>query len=381
MGLLRASKRVVLDRIDINPLFSCFFMAQFLTRWSRPDSGRTMLYRLARPMLFTLDPESAHRATIFALRGLPTRQPRFDSRLATTVAGINFPSPVGLAAGFDKDAEVPDAMLGLGFGFVEVGTITPLPQTGNPKPRLFRLVEDNGVINRMGFNNGGHAAALARLSVRKRRGVVGVNIGANKDTVDRVADYVAGMRAMSPHADYITVNISSPNTPGLRGLQDKAALDELLDAVMALRTVPVFLKVAPDLDTQAIDDVAAVTMARGLDALIVGNTTIARPAMHSRWQGEAGGLSGAPLKSLALEKLKAFRSATGGQMPLIAAGGIDSADEAYARIRAGASLVQIYSALVYHGPGLAKSIAAGLAHLLERDGFAHIADAVGVDAI
>ena len=340
-----------------------------------------MIYRLVRPLLFTLDPELAHRATISALRGLPALTPQFDSRLASTVAGINFPSPVGLAAGFDKDAEVPDAMLGLGFGFAEVGTITPLPQAGNPKPRLFRLVEDAGVINRMGFNNDGHASAMTRLSSRKRRGVVGVNIGANKDAVDRVADYVAGMRAMSPYADYITVNISSPNTPGLRGLQDKGALDALLDAVMAVRTVPVFLKVAPDLDPQAIDDVAAVTMARGVDALIVGNTTISRPPLASRWQGEAGGLSGVPLKSLAMDKLNAFRRATGGKLPLIAAGGIDSADEAYARIRAGASLVQIYSALVYHGPGLAKSIAAGLALHLERDGFAHVGDAVGVDAI
>ena len=340
-----------------------------------------MLFRLARPLLFGLDPEMAHRAMIFALRWLPNLSPRFDPRLAVNVAGLSFPSPVGLAAGFDKDAEVPDAMLGLGFGFVEVGTITPLPQAGNPKPRLFRLAEDEGVINRMGFNNRGQAAALARLQRRARRGVVGVNVGANKDAPDRVADYVAGVRALSGVADYMTVNISSPNTPGLRGLQDKAALDELLDAVMAVRTVPVFLKVAPDLDRAAIDDVTEVSMRRGVDALIVGNTTISRPPLLSKWQGEAGGLSGAPLKNLAMEKLKAFRSATGGQIPLIAAGGIDSADEAYARIRAGASLLQIYSALVYHGPGLAKSMASGLAALLERDGFAQVGDAVGVDAI
>ena len=340
-----------------------------------------MLFRLARPLLFGLDPELAHRATISVLRWLPDLSPRFDPRLAVKVAGLSFPSPIGLAAGFDKDAEVPDAMLGLGFGFVEVGTITPLPQTGNPKPRLFRLAEDEGVINRMGFNNGGHAGALTRLSRRLRNGIVGINVGANKDASDRIADYVTGVRSMSPHADYITVNISSPNTPGLRGLQDKVALDELLDAVMAVRTVPIFLKVAPDLDTQAIDDVAAVTMRRGIDALIVGNTTISRAGLRSRWKDEAGGLSGAPLKALAMEKLKAFREATGGNMALIAAGGIDSAEEAYARIRAGASLVQIYSALVYHGPGLAKSVSDGLATLLERDGFAHLADAVGVDAI
>ena len=340
-----------------------------------------MLYRLARPALFQIDPEMAHRATISALRWFPGRKVRFDLRLATNVAGLDFPSPVGLAAGFDKDAEVPDAMLGLGFGSVEVGTVTPLAQAGNAKPRLFRLVEDAGVINRMGFNNGGHAAALARLQKRERRGIVGVNVGANKDASDRVADYVTGVRVMSGVADYITINISSPNTPGLRGLQDKVALNELLAAVMAVRSVPVFLKVAPDLDSAAIDDVATVSIARGIDALIVGNTTISRPPLQSRWQGEAGGLSGTPLKLLAMEKLSAFRTATGGQIPLIAAGGIDSADDAYARIRAGASLVQIYSALVYHGPGLAKSMGAGLAALLERDGFAHVSDAVGVDAI
>lgn len=332
-------------------------------------------------MLFGLDPELAHRATISVLRAMPNLVPRFDPRLALKVAGLSFPSPVGLAAGFDKDAEVPDAVLRLSFGFVEVGTITPLPQSGNPKPRLFRLAEDEGVINRMGFNNGGHAAALARLAERPRHGIVGINVGANKDASDRIADYVAGVRVLSPHADYITVNISSPNTPGLRGLQDKAALDELLDAVMAVRTVPVFLKVAPDLEMQAVDDVAAVTMRRGIDALIVGNTTISRPVLRSHWKDEAGGLSGAPLKALAMEKLRAFRAATGGETILIAAGGIDNAAEAYARIRAGASLVQVYSALVYHGPGLAKTIAKGLTGLLERDGLARIGDAVGLDAV
>ena len=243
------------------------------------------------------------------------------------------------------------------------------------------VVEDNAVINRMGFNNSGHDAALVRLTSRNRRGIVGVNIGANKNSGDRVADYVAGVKAMSPVADYITINISSPNTPGLRGLQDKTALDELLDAVMAVRSVPIFLKVAPDLDAAAIDDVVEVTVRRAVDAVIIGNTTISRPKLGSAWQSEIGGLSGGPLKALAMEKLRAFRAATGGQMTLIAAGGIDSADEAYARMRAGASLVQIYSALVYHGPGLAKAIATGLVRLLARDGFAQIADAVGVDAI
>ena len=340
-----------------------------------------MLYRFARPALFGIDPEMAHQATISILRRLPYRQAQFRSCLANNVAGIQFPSPVGLAAGFDKNGEVPDAMLRLGFGFVEAGTLTPRPQEGNPKPRLFRLVEDEGVINRMGFNNDGQQAALTRLQRRKRRGIVGVNIGANKDSIDRVADYVAGVRTMSPVADYIAINVSSPNTPGLRGLQDKSALDELLAAVMALRTVPIFLKVAPDLDAVAIDDVVSVSIRRGVDALIISNTTISRPVLGSAWKGEGGGLSGAPLKLLAMEKLRAFRAAAGGQIALIAAGGIDTADEAYARIRAGASLVQIYSALVYHGPGLAKSIAAGLERHLARDGFAHVADAVGVDAV
>ena len=340
-----------------------------------------MLYRFARPALFGLNPEMAHRATISMLRCVPYGEARYPQSLANSVAGIQFPSPVGLAAGFDKDGEVPDAMLRLGFGFVEVGTLTPRPQEGNPKPRLFRLVEDAGVINRMGFNNRGAAAALARLQRRRRKGIVGVNVGANKDATDRVADYVAGVRMMSPVADYITINVSSPNTPGLRGLQDKSALDELLAAVISVRTVPIFLKVAPDLDAAAIDDVVDVSIRRGVDALIVGNTTISRPVLRSRWKAESGGLSGAPLKALAMAKLRAFRAATNGKMTLIAAGGIDDVDEAYARIRAGASLVQIYSALVYHGPGLAKSITDGLARRLVRDGFARIADAVGVDAV
>jgi dihydroorotate dehydrogenase len=356
------------------------FLSQFLTRSPTPVNGNHMLYRLARPAMFALDPELAHRATISALRWMPEKPVRFADALASTVAGIEFPSPIGLAAGFDKDAEVPDAVLSLGFGFAEVGTITPKPQAGNPKPRLFRLVEDGGVINRMGFNNEGHSDALTRLQSRKRRGIVGVNVGANKNSTNWIADYVTGVERMSPVADYITVNISSPNTPGLRGLQDKGALDDLLAAVMAKRTAPIFLKVAPDLDKQGIDDVVAVAAKHRIDALIVGNTTISRPPLQSRHHGESGGLSGVPLRALAMEKLRAFWAASGGAIPLIAAGGIDSADEAYARVRAGASLVQIYSGLVYHGPGLAKKVADGLAEHLARDGFKHVADAVGVEA-
>ena len=337
------------------------------------------MYRALRPFIFALDAERAHQLTIAGLKALPYRQPSFDPTLATTVAGLVFPSPVGLAAGFDKDGEVPDAMLSLGFGFVEVGTLTPLPQAGNPKPRLFRLAEDQAVINRMGFNNRGQSDALERLARRKRRGVVGVNIGANKDSADRIADYAFGVRAMAGVADYLTVNISSPNTPGLRDLQAGGELAELLAAVNEARVAggpPVFLKVAPDLVPGDHERIVRAASDHGLDALIVANTTITRPPLHSRHKDQAGGLSGAPLERLALDQLRAFH-AVGSRLPLIAAGGIGSAADAFARIRAGASLVQLYSALVYEGPGLARRIADGLAVLLRRDGFANIAEAVG----
>jgi dihydroorotate dehydrogenase len=338
-------------------------------------------YRLIRPFAFALDAESAHRATIAALATLPKRAlPRFAPSLATTVAGLNFPSPIGLAAGFDKDAEVADAMLSFGFGFVEVGTLTPRAQDGNPRPRLFRLVEDRAVINRMGFNNRGQSAAIERLAARPRRGIVGVNIGANKDSPDRVGDYAAGVAAMAPVADYLTVNISSPNTPGLRDLQRGDELVELLAAVADARTAggpPIFLKVAPDMASGDPERIVRAATDVGIDALIVANTTVSRPPLKSRLAGESGGLSGAPLGSLALDALRAFRSATGASLPLIAAGGIASADDAWQRICAGASLVQLYSALVYEGPGLARRIAAGLAKRLEERGMASIADAVG----
>ncbi len=340
------------------------------------------LYPFLRPLVFALDAERAHRATIGALKLLPPGEPKRDPKLVTTVAGLGFPNPVGLAAGFDKDAEVFGQILRLGFGFAEVGTLTPLPQAGNPKPRLFRLTEDQAVINRMGFNNGGLEAARARLEKRRRGGIVGVNIGANKDSTDRVGDYAAGVRAMAPLADYLTVNISSPNTPGLRALQDKVALDDLLAAVTEARgssATPVFLKLAPDLEQSDIDDVAEVALGRRMDGLIVSNTTLSRPPLESRHRGEGGGLSGAPLAPLALERLRDFRSATGGAIPLIAAGGIGSGAEAFARIRAGASLVQLYSALVYSGPGLAGSICRDLKRLLEREGFGSVAEAVGTE--
>jgi dihydroorotate dehydrogenase len=343
---------------------------------------RAGMFAALRPLLFALDPEVAHGLTLAALKtGLVPAAPADDPVLATSLAGLALPNPVGLAAGFDKDAEVPDAMLRLGFGFVECGSVCPRPQPGNPRPRLFRLVEDRAVINRFGFNSKGMEFALARLTARMDKpGMVGINLGANKDSEDRTGDYVTGLRALAPLASYVTVNISSPNTPGLRALQDGAALNDLIARVMAARgniAVPVFIKVAPD---QGEDDWATIARAcidGGVDGLIVSNTTVSRPALASSHAGEAGGLSGAPLKPLALAALTRFRAETGGQLPLVAVGGIASGADAYARIRAGASAVQLYSALVYEGPGLVQRIKADLAALLRRDGFANVTAAVG----
>ncbi|MFN6934547.1 MAG: quinone-dependent dihydroorotate dehydrogenase [Tsuneonella sp.] len=339
-----------------------------------------MLYRLATPALFALDPERAHRLTITGLKLAPALPPPTSGSLATSVAGVRFANPVGLAAGFDKDAEVPDAMLGLGFGFVEVGSITPLPQAGNPKPRLFRLTADRAVINRMGFNNGGAEVAALRLAKRKRRGTVGINVGANKDSPDRIADYVAGIATFGPLADYLTVNVSSPNTPGLRDLQSEGELAALLSAIAGARTAetpPVFLKVAPDLVDGDHERIVRAALDNGIAGLIVSNTTVSRPALRSADAGETGGLSGAPLRDLAQVQLRRFRAIAGAELPLIGVGGIASADDAWARIRAGASLVQLYSALVYEGPGLARTIVHGLERLMKRDGFTSIAEAVG----
>ncbi|MEC8837399.1 MAG: quinone-dependent dihydroorotate dehydrogenase [Pseudomonadota bacterium] len=340
-----------------------------------------MLFDLARPALFAIDPERAHRLTVRALALAGRRGPPAAGALAIDVAGLGFPNPLGMAAGFDKDAEVPDQLLGLGFGFAEVGSITPRPQAGNPRPRLFRLVEDRAVINRMGFNNGGAEVARDRLVRRAGRpGIVGINVGANKDSEDRIADYVAMTRVMAPLAFYLAVNISSPNTPGLRALQDEGALTGLLDAVIEARGTagpPVFLKVAPDLESADIDAIARIALDRKLGALIVSNTTITRPALLSANARETGGLSGAPLRDLAQQRLRDFRKATGGAIPLVGVGGIASAEDAWARIRAGASLVQLYSAMVYGGPGLPRRILRGLEALMRRDGFASIAEAVG----
>ena len=346
-------------------------------RW-RHSGG--MSYRLLAPAIYRLDPERAHRLAVNALkfkRGAPPK----PGPLAIRVAGIDFPNPVGMAAGFDKDAEVPDGLLASGFGFAEVGSITPFAQAGNAKPRLFRLVEDRAVINRLGFNNGGALAAMARLQRRQGRpGVVGVNIGANKDSPDRIDDYRMMTRAMASHASYLAVNVSSPNTPGLRALQDEAALAALLDAVLEGRgdlSLPIFLKVAPDLEPADIDGIARLAIDRKLGGLIVSNTTITRPALRSAAAGEAGGLSGAPLRDLALARLRDFYRATGGAIPLVGVGGIGSAEDAWARFRAGASLVQLYTAMIYEGPGIARRITAGIEQLMRRDGFSTIAEAVG----
>jgi dihydroorotate dehydrogenase len=347
------------------------------------------LFDFARPAIFALDSETGHRLAIKALKAVPLSTSKGlhceDQRLATEVAGLVFPNPVGVAAGFDKDAEVPDALLALGFGFTEVGSITPRAQAGNPKPRLFRLTEDQGVINRMGFNNAGAGAATKRLKARAaREGLVGINIGANKDSENRIADYAEMARVMTPYASYLAVNVSSPNTPGLRALQDESALADLIDNVIAARaeavgesTPPIFLKVAPDLEPHDIDAIARIALDKGLGALIVSNTTISREGLTSRHAGETGGLSGAPLRMLALERLRDFRKATGGEIPLIGVGGIATAEHAWERIRAGASLIQLYSAMVFHGPTLGAQIVKGLLQIMEREGVTSIAEAVG----
>jgi dihydroorotate dehydrogenase len=351
----------------------------------------SLLHDLATPLLRGLDPEDAHGLTIRLLQaGLGPRSPGGgDPRLATTLAGLSLPNPVGLAAGFDKNAEVPAAMLRAGFGFVECGTVTPLPQAGNPRPRLFRLSEDRAVINRMGFNNAGLEAFAARLARRRPGGgVTGANIGANKDAADRIGDYVTGLTRLWGLADYFTVNISSPNTPGLRALQTRAALEELLGRLAEARAGllragrgdhPVFLKVAPDLEDGEVEAITETVAGNGLQGIIVSNTTVARPAgLVSALRGEAGGLSGAPLLAPSTAMLGRFHAAARGRgLVLIGAGGIASGLHAYAKIRAGAAAVQLYSALVFEGPGLVSRINRDLSARLAADGFASVADAVG----
>jgi len=348
-----------------------------------------MIADAAAALMRALPPETAHRGTVTLLKNFAPFLPRAaadDSRLAVEALGLSFPNPIGLAAGFDKDAEVPDAMARFGFGFVECGTVTPRSQSGNPRPRLFRLGEDRAVINRMGFNNGGMDAAAARLAARKGKGIVGINIGANKDSADRIADYRTGFARLAPLADYVTVNVSSPNTPGLRGLQNRDELGRLLGLLTGERTrlslkQPILLKIAPDLDGHALDDIAAVLREAAIEGLIVSNTTIARPpSLKSPLAKEQGGLSGAPLFEPSTQILREMRRRLPPSLTLIGAGGVASGADAYAKIRAGASLVQLYSALTFNGPGLIARIKRELLACLTRDGFARIGDAVGRDA-
>ncbi len=340
-------------------------------------------------LLRLLPPETAHRATLTLLGFVgPLAPPALADgrRLNIRVLGLEFPNPLGLAAGFDKDALVPDAMSKLGLGFVECGTVTPRPQAGNPQPRLFRLRNDRAVINRMGFNNAGMAAMARRFAGRKSSGIVGINIGANKDSTDRIADYRDTFEALARYASYIAVNVSSPNTPGLRGLQNRDELERLLALLTETRArsgtrTPLLLKIAPDINPSTADDIAQVSLASGIEGMIVSNTTIARPpSLKSAQAGQSGGLSGAPLFGPSTALLKAMRQRMGTGMVLIGVGGIGSGADVYAKIRAGASLVQLYTALTFQGPSLIQSIKTELLAYLARDGFASVSDAIGVDA-
>lgn len=350
------------------------------------------LFALAAPVLKALPPETAHRATITALKlGLgPAASGPDDPVLAVTLWGRDFANPIGLAAGFDKDAEVVDPMLRLGFGFVEVGSVTPRAQPGNPRPRAFRLPDQQALINRYGFNNRGHAAAVARLEARRLNGaaapgLLGINVGRNKDSRDPEADYAAGIRAFARLADYLIVNISSPNTPGLRAMQSREPLQRLLAAATAARAdatarPPILVKIAPDLTPEDLEDVAEVALAAGIDGLIVSNTTIARPpGLPPDLAGEPGGLSGKPLMQPSTAVLRRVAKLVAGRVPLIGVGGVASGADAYAKIRAGASLVQLYTALAYRGPGLVGEIKRDLAGRLRADGFRSVAEAVGAD--
>jgi dihydroorotate dehydrogenase len=362
--------------------------------------------RLTRPFLHALDPEAAHGLAIRMLKFAPLpRAARDDRRLAMRVFGLNFPNPVGIAAGFDKNAEVPDALLRVGFGFVEVGTITPLPQPGNPRPRLFRLDVDAGVINRLGFNSEGSDAVLKRLAARAVTpapvapasaaewgggGIVGINIGANKDAADRIVDYVGLIERFAPVASYVTINISSPNTPGLRNMQQAAVLDDLLSRVIDARErvarsagpTPVLLKISPDLSLPDLDDVVGIARSRRVDGMIVGNTTVARPSglRDTDTAREAGGLSGRPLLTLANRMLAETYVRVEGVFPLIGVGGIDCGETALARIRAGANLIQVYSGLVFRGLGLVAEIKNALLAALDRDRQDSLKEFIGADA-
>lgn len=349
------------------------------------------LFNLARPLIHRLDAETAHRLTVAALAAAPPFRPAADDPvLATEAFGLSFPNPVGLAAGFDKHAEAVDGALGLGFGFVEVGGVTPLPQPGNLRPRVFRLPEDEAVINRYGLNSEGMEAVARRLAARRGRGgIVGVNLGANKDSADRAADYAILARRLAPHADFLTINVSSPNTPGLRDLQAENALDDLVARTLAARDeaagggrpTPVLLKIAPDLTLPELDGMVAVARRRMIDGMIVSNTTIARPeTLRGEARAETGGLSGKPLFAASTRLLAETFLRIEGQFPLVGVGGIDSAEAACAKIRAGASLVQFYSAMVFKGPGLVKTVKTGLVAEARKAGVGRIGELVGRDA-
>lgn len=349
------------------------------------------LFNLARPLIHRMDAETAHRLTVAALAAAPALKPASDDPvLATEAFGLSFPNPVGLAAGFDKNAEAIDGALGLGFGFVEVGGVTPLPQPGNPRPRVFRLTEDEAVINRYGLNSEGMETVARRLEARRgRSGLVGVNLGANKESTDRAADYATLARRLAPLADFLTINVSSPNTPGLRDLQAEAALDDLVARTLAARDeaaadgrrTPVLVKIAPDLTLPELDGMIAVARKRGIDGMIVSNTTVTRPAsLRSAAKAETGGLSGKPLFTASTRILAETFLRAEGQFPLIGVGGVDSAETAFAKVRAGATLVQFYSAMVFKGPGLAKEVKLGLAAQARRAGLTRLTALVGRDA-
>lgn len=337
------------------------------------------IYKLASPLIYQLDPEAAHNLSIRALRRAPALPGciQEDARLAQKLWGLEFKNPIGLAAGYDKNAEVPKELNKLGFGFVEVGTLTPRPQSGNPKPRLFRLTADQAIINRMGFNNNGQDAALIKLQAREMNGIIGVNIGANKDSTDRIEDYIAGFVTFQGVADYFTVNISSPNTPGLRDLQSPEALDDLLKELMRTRTSiidhggrsrPIFVKLAPDIEDNDLEPILYKLMDHKVDAVIISNTTLDRTGLKDPAAGEQGGLSGRPLFARSTRMLARAHIITEGALPIIGVGGIDSAETAWEKLEAGANLIQLYSGLIYEGPGLPRRIIKGLIEKLDQEG-------------
>lgn len=338
---------------------------------------------IGRPAIFTLEPERAHALSIAALKtGLALGHPVADERLHINVAGLNFANPLGMAAGYDKNAEVPNSVLRLGFGFTEIGTVTPRPQAGNPKPRLFRLVEDEAIINRMGFNNEGHEVVYHRLKTVKRQGPIGVNIGANKDSNDRISDYTLGIQRFYDIADYLAINISSPNTPGLRDLQSRKSLSELLHAITHQRqlkinegekSIPIFIKIAPDLGEPQLEEIATVLSQTTIDGIIISNTTLGRDGLNNQqYVAEAGGLSGKPLFEKSTIILAKMRKLLGVKLPIIGVGGVDSSERFLEKIRAGADLVQLYTGMIYLGPGLAKTILKDTLKQMESDGVNNI---------